>query len=280
MAATGNSHHRGAAGLPLTGTTPMPFDQYFEDDLDTASYLEQMIDDPSSGVDHPAAVIVETVQGEGGLNVASNAWLRTIADICKRRDILLIVDDIQAGCGRTGSFFSFEPAGIKPDIVTLSKSLSGYGLPLAVTLFRPELDQWKPGEHNGTFRGNNHAFVTASAALEHFWQDDQLCLHVQSVSAQLRQGLLDIARSVPGETLKLKGRGMMQGLECPNGDVASAISRACFEQNLVIETSGSEGQVVKCLCPLTIQPEELESGLKILKQAAANVLADQYRKVS
>src|SRR5690606_15081487 len=106
-----------------------------------------------------------TVQGEGGLNVASPEWLRKIARIAKAHGALLIVDDIQAGCGRTGEFFSFEKFGVKPDIVTMAKSLSGMGLPFALTLFSPELDQWNPGEHNGTFRGNCHAFVTATAAL-------------------------------------------------------------------------------------------------------------------
>src|SRR5690606_19405349 len=134
-------------------------------------YLERMISDPSSGLDHPAAVIVETVQGEGGLNVAGIKWVRALEKVCRKHGMLLIVDDIQAGIGRTGTFFSFEEAGIVPDIVTLSKSLSGFGLPFAVTLIKTEHDQWKPGEHNGTFRGNNHAFVTATAALDHYWKD-------------------------------------------------------------------------------------------------------------
>ncbi|MGE0624440.1 MAG: diaminobutyrate--2-oxoglutarate transaminase [Pseudomonadales bacterium] len=280
MAATGNSHHRGAAGVPLTGVTPMPYDGYFGPDVDTTDYLARMLDDPSSGVDHPAAVIVETVQGEGGLNVASFDWLKRIEQICRERDILLIVDDIQAGCGRTGTFFSFEPAGIEPDMITLSKSLSGYGLPFAVTLFRPHLDQWKPGEHNGTFRGNNHAFVTATTALETFWQDDALMDHVVRRAQQLRSGLDDIARLAPRGTLEPRGRGMMQGLNCPDGEMATAIARACFKKGLVIETSGSEGQVVKCLCPLTITEAELKEGLSIIRTATAEVLANAYRKVS
>lgn len=280
MAATGNSHHRAAAGLPLIGTTPMPFDGYLGDRLDTAELLEQMIDDPSSGVDYPAAVIVETVQGEGGLNAARFEWLRAVERICRSRDILLIVDDIQAGCGRTGTFFSFERAGITPDIVTLSKSLSGFGLPLAVTLFKPEYDQWKPGEHNGTFRGNNHAFATATAALETFWRDEALQDRVATSSRRLEQGLADIVNSrVPG-TLQRKGRGMMQGINCPDGDTASAIAAACFERGLVIETSGSEGQVVKCLCPLTIASEELGRGVEILADATDQILDKRYKKVS
>lgn len=280
MAATGNAHHRDAAGLPLYGTTPLPYDGYFGDNTNTAEQVAQMIDDPSSGVDSPAAIILETVQGEGGLNVASAAWLKDIEKLCRDRDILLIVDDIQAGCGRTGTFFSFEAAGIDPDIVTMSKSLSGYGLPLAVTLFKPELDQWKPGEHNGTFRGNNHAFVTAARAIELFWRDAAFSRHIEARAAELKTGLEAIVDSAPPGLLERKGRGMMQGLSCPDGDFASAVSKACFERGLVIETSGSEGQVVKCLCPLIVDSEQLLEGLSILSQATSTVISKQYKAVS
>jgi len=280
MAATGNAHHRNAAGLPLSGVTSLPFDDYFGADIDTAAMIEQMIDDPSSGVDQPAAMILETVQGEGGINAASEEWLRAIEKICRERDILLIVDDIQAGCGRTGTFFSFEQAGIKPDIVTMSKSLSGYGLPFAVTMFRPELDQWKPGEHNGTFRGNNHAFVTATRAIEEYWCDDRFTDHIKARAEQLSKGLDDIARTVPENILIRKGRGMMQGLSCVDGKTAGAITSACFERGLMIETSGAEDQVVKCLCPLVITEAQLADGLDILRDAVDEVFAQQYRKVS
>lgn len=280
MAATGNSHHRGAAGIPLAGTTTMPFDGYQGDAVDTAEFLAQIIDDSSSGVDHPAAVIVETVQGEGGLNVASFDWLRSLEIVCNTRDILLIVDDIQAGCGRTGTFFSFEPAGIRPDIVTLSKSLSGYGLPFAVTLFKPELDQWKPGEHNGTFRGNNHAFVTAATALDIFWRDEAFSDTVKHRGAQLHERLEAIAAAAPAGFFAVKGRGMMQGLECRDGTIAGAISAACFERGLVIETSGADDQVVKCLCPLTITGEQLDAGLDIIATAAHTVVEKHYKKAS
>ncbi|UWN50897.1 Diaminobutyrate--2-oxoglutarate transaminase [Alcanivorax sp. ALC70] len=152
LSATGNSHHRGAAGVTMGGVSVMPYDGYLGDAFDTTQYLDKVLCDSSSGIDHPAAVIVETVQGEGGINAASFEWLRNLEHVCRKHDMLLILDDIQAGCGRTGTFFSFDEVGIKPDIITLSKSLSGYGLPLAVVLLKPELDQWKPGEHNGTFR--------------------------------------------------------------------------------------------------------------------------------
>src|SRR5690625_1568167 len=168
LAATGNRKFREATGgIPLQGAAFMPYDGYLGDHHDTLDYFEKLLSDNSSGLDIPAAVIVETVQGEGGINVASDEWLQRLEKICRANDILLIIDDIQAGCGRTGKFFSFEYAGIKPDIVTNSKSLGGYGLPMAITLFNRDLDIWEPGEHNGTFRGNNLAFIAATEALSY-----------------------------------------------------------------------------------------------------------------
>ena len=268
MAATGNSHHRGASGVPLSGVSHMPFCNYFGDGLDTIAYLERMLDDSSSGIDHPAAAIVETVQGEGGLNVASADWLQALERVCRAHDMLLIVDDIQAGCGRTGTFFSFEPSGITPDIVTLSKSLSGYGIPFAVTIFRPELDCWKPGEHNGTFRGNNHAFVTATAALERYWQDATFSDEIAAKSVLVADALTSIASDYPPELIAPRGRGLMQGLECKDGRLAGDIVRRCFRAGLVIETSGADDQVVKCLPPLTTPDDCLRAGFDILSSAA------------
>ena len=272
MAATGNSHHRDAAGIALTGVTHVPFDGYMDQDIDSIVLLKAMIEDTSSGLDKPAGVIVETIQGEGGLNVARKEWLQELEKLCRKHDMLLIVDDIQAGCGRSGHFFSFEESGIKPDIVTLSKSLSGYGLPFAVTLIKPEYDTWKPGEHNGTFRGNNHAFITAAAALEHFWSDDKFQNEVQMKIRQLSTRLQRIAKTYDPKLITAKGRGFMQGLELNSGELANRICREAFAHGLIIETSGSEGQVVKCLCPLTITPEELDQGLTILEKSIAAVL--------
>jgi diaminobutyrate-2-oxoglutarate transaminase len=170
LAATGNRDKRMGTTLSLPDVTRLPYDGYLGS-VDTADLLDRMLSDHSSGVDEPAAILLETVQGEGGLNVASRPWLRRIAAIAKTYGALLIVDDIQAGCGRTGSFFSFEGTGVTPDLITMSKSISGFGLPMALLLLKPELDIWKPGEHNGTFRGNAHAFVTARVALEKFWGD-------------------------------------------------------------------------------------------------------------
>ncbi len=245
VAATANSHYRDAAGLPPTGVSFLPYDGYQGPDVDTAEYFAQVLADGSSGVDTPAAVIVETVQGEGGLNVAGFEWLRKIESVCREHGVLLIVDDIQVGCGRTGPFFSFEKAGISPDIVTMSKSLSGYGLPFSIVMFKPELDEWKPGEHNGTFRGHNLAFVTATAAMNEFWRTDDFSGDVARKGRLVRTALEEMAET--DERLSVRGRGMMQGLDCTDGELASAITSCAFENGLIIETSGSDGQVVKCL---------------------------------
>ena len=275
LALTGNRKFRDAAGTALNDVQRAPYSGYFGQNIDTIAMLDKLIVDPSSGVDLPAAVIVECVQGEGGLNVAGFNWLKKLEQLCQRHEILLIVDDIQAGCGRTGTFFSFEEMGIQPDIVTLSKSLSGYGLPFAMVLLRQELDQWKPGEHNGTFRGNNHAFVTAAAALEHFWQNDEFAQSVRAKGKRIADGMHKIVRRYGPDSLFVKGRGMMIGISCPDGDTAAAICRHAFENGLVIETSGAHSEVVKCLCPLVISEEQIDRAMSILDKAFAAVMSDQ-----
>lgn len=274
LAATGNQHHRGAAGTCMAGIARVPFDGYLGAGIDTTEYLEKVLQDGSSGVDHPAAVLVECVQGEGGINAASKTWLQNLAAVCKRNDILLIVDDIQAGCGRTGQFFSFEEAGIEPDIITLSKSISGYGLPMAIVLLKPELDQWAPGEHNGTFRGNNLAFVTARAALEHYWVDDALERGVRQKGEFVRQRLEAINKKHFDGKLELRGRGLMRGIVCPSGELADRVTSLAFERGLIIETSGADSEVVKILCPLTISDTNLRRGLEILSAAFSDAVAE------
>lgn len=281
QAVTGNKGQRAGAVVSLGDVTRIPYDNYGDEDEDFMGLrlLDQMLSDPGSGIEVPAGVIAETVQGEGGLNAARMEWLKELEAVCRKHDMLLIIDDIQAGCGRTGTFFSFEPAGIKPDIVTLSKSLSGYGLPFAVTLLRPDLDHWTPAEHNGTFRGNNLAFVTAKVALETYWQDDKLMQEVKEKADMLEQRFSDIAKRFDGN-LKLKGRGMMRGIETESGDIASQICKEAFANGLAVETSGSWSQVVKCLCPLTIPTDDLKEGLDILENAFAKVLPEASAKAS
>lgn len=270
LALTGNAGKRGGAGVPLSHVSHEAYDGYYGPDIDTAALLEQRLSDPSSGLDAPAAIIVETVQGEGGLNAASPAWLRAIADIARRHGALLIVDDIQAGSGRTGGFFSFEGTGITPDIVTMAKSLSGMGLPFALTLVRPQFDQWAPGEHNGTFRGNNHAFVTAAAALRHFWSDASFAEDIRRRGDLLQRRLDRLAEKYDFST---RGRGMMRGIHVGTGEMASAITTACFNRGLVIETSGAHDEVVKVLAPLVIDDALLSAGLDILEHSIRETLA-------
>jgi diaminobutyrate-2-oxoglutarate transaminase len=278
VAVTANQKYKESVGMPLPGVQFMPYDGYLGD-FDTLSYFEKALQDKSSGLGHPAGVIVECIQGEGGLNVASKEWMQRLQDICKRYDMVLIVDDIQAGCGRSGTFFSFEEFGIEPDVITLSKSLGGYGLPMAVVLLKEELDSWKPGEHNGTFRGNNHAFITARQALEHYWADDSFAKEVQEKARFLKSQLKRI-QAAHGGQMKHKGRGIMQGLEFLDGETAERVTQLAFERNLIIETSGSEGQVVKVLCPLTIPMTELAQGLNILDECIGDVMAEQISKAS
>ncbi|WP_137723653.1 diaminobutyrate--2-oxoglutarate transaminase [Prescottella subtropica] len=271
LSVTGNSMKRAGAGIPLVHATPMPFDNYFGGATDDFQWFEQVLDDSGSGLNRPAAVIVETVQGEGGVNVARPEWLRALSDLCTRRDILLIVDDVQMGCGRTGPFFSFEIAGITPDIVTLSKSIGGYGMPMALTLFKRELDLWAPGEHNGTFRGNNPAFVTATAALDHYWSDDALQRSTIAKGERIDQIFANLADTFDG--VSTRGRGMVRGLVFDDPGKSVKVCGLVFDEGLLAETSGPSDEVVKLLPPLTITDAELDHGLSILAEATAKVCA-------
>ena len=266
LAVTGNSMKRTGAGVPLTNASSMPYDGFLDGRTADFLWLRHALEDSGSGVDRPAAVIVETVQGEGGLRAARASWLRGLAELCHQQGILLIVDDVQAGCGRTGTFFSFEDAGITPDIVCLSKSISGFGLPLSLTLFKPEHDIWKPGEHNGTFRGHNPAFVTGTAALERYWGDRTLETKIEGLASQLHEGLTQIAAGTEGA--RVRGRGLLAGIYYPDHQMAGKIAAEAFARRLLVETSGPEGEVIKTMPALTIGTQELLRGLDILAEAA------------
>lgn len=274
LAATGNSHYREAAGVALGDVTRLPYDGYLGDGVDTLDLFEKMLDDSGSGLDLPAAVIVEAVQGEGGINVASVPWLQRLRELTEARGILLILDEIQSGIGRTGTFFAFEHAGIVPDLVTVSKSISGSGLPMSLVLLRPEVDVWKPGAHTGTFRGNNLAFVSARVALEEYWADSAFTDGVQAKSDLLRTELEAIAAANPERGFVVRGRGLMYGLACDaDPTLAGRISAEAFRRGLVIETSGAFDQVLKFLPALTITEEELTRGLQIVRESLAAVAA-------
>ncbi|MDP0925815.1 diaminobutyrate--2-oxoglutarate transaminase [Paracoccus onubensis] len=270
LAATGNGYHRGGAGMDKQGVTRMPYDGYAKG-VNAAALLDQMLSDASGGIDAPAAIMLETIQGEGGLNAASDEFVGKIADIAKKHGALLIIDDIQAGCGRSGTFFSFEKMGVMPDIVTMAKSISGFGLPLALVLVRPEYDVFGPAEHNGTFRGNTHAFVTARVAIEKFWANKAFETELAEKAMLIEKRLTELADLVPGAFLK--GRGLMRGVDVGTGELADEICGRAYEKGLIIETSGSDGQVVKVLAPLTTSVEIFNKGFDILLESAEEVLA-------
>ncbi len=270
LSISGNAFKREGAGLPLTNTICMPYDGYLGKDTDSVDYVERMLESSGSGVDLPAAVIVETVQAEGGVNTAKPEWLEKLQALCKKFEILFIIDDIQAGCGRTGTFFSFENMDLSPDIICLSKSISGYGLPMALCLIKPELDIWEPGEHNGTFRGNNLAFITGTEALK-FWEDPMFSSGILSKGKMIKERLNSLKNDYPDEISEIRGRGFIYGIVLREEGHGPLLSSTCFENRLLIETSGADSDVVKLLPPLTINEEELEEGLNILEESMSIV---------
>ena len=265
MAVTANAFYRDETFINRSNVSFMPFDGYFGPNVNTADYLRKFLEDESSGIDLPAAIILETVQAEGGINVASDQWLREIDQICKDFDVLLIIDDIQVGNGRTGTFFSFEDAGINPDIVTLSKSIGG-GLPLSMVLMKPELDQWKPGEHTGTFRGNNLAFIAATKVLS-YWENDNLAETVYYKEKIIKEKLTEIAEEYSSFGPEVRGKGLIYGLKFPLMGFCSEVSEEAFSRNLLIELAGANNDVLKFLPPLLIEDELLQEGLNRIKDS-------------
>lgn len=230
--------------------------------------------DESSGIDWPAAILVETVQGQGGINVAGKEWLQSIQIIARDVGALFIVDDIQMGCGRTGDFFSFEFADLSPDIVVLSKSLSGYGLPLSMLLIKEGLDACRPGEHTGTVGGRTLALVSATAAINLYWRSRTFSQGVQR-TGELMQRRLEAIASEYGHNFAVRGRGMALGFDCQRAEIAEATAREAFEKGLIVERCGPIGEVVKFFPALTIDLETLNQGLAIFEESLAEALTEQ-----
>jgi diaminobutyrate-2-oxoglutarate transaminase len=272
LSITGNRHFRSEAFVNRLNATFVPYDGYLGPGVNTLDYLRQVLADNSSGIDLPAAVILETVQAEGGINVARTEWLQGLESLCRQFDILLIVDDIQVGNGRTGAFFSFEAAGIRPDMVVLSKAIGGLGLPMSLLLLNPAVDQWKPAEHTGTFRGNNLGFVAATAALQ-YWKTDQFAEEIRRKGQNLASRLEQLKSKYPQGIKALRGRGLILGLEMVTPALAKAVSRAAFTQQLIIELAGAEDQVVKFLPPLVIEDALLQRGVDIIERCIAQAAA-------
>ncbi|WP_442591968.1 diaminobutyrate--2-oxoglutarate transaminase [Pedobacter sp. AW31-3R] len=290
VAFTHSFHGMSATSLALSGSLEenqkvnppqdvvfFPFENFFGAEIDTIAILSKMIATKGSGLELPAAVILETVQAEGGVNVASEGWLCKLREFTQLHGILLIVDDIQVGCGRTGSFFSFERAQIIPDMVLLSKSISGFGLPLSLVLIKPELDVWKSGEHNGTFRSNNLSLCTATVALD-FWADHQLEEKIKRDAENIREHLEHLLEWSP-YVVAVRGIGMIWGIELVDGKVAKRVADLLFKEGMLIERCGNNDQVIKILCPLTITEENLNMGLKLLQHAILNLVPDAVTSV-
>jgi diaminobutyrate-2-oxoglutarate transaminase len=263
LAATANRFKRSGGHAPLPDVTRLPYEGYL-DGFDTLAYARKLLTDPGSGIEPPAAFVVEAVQGEGGVQAASVEWLRGLADLARELGSLLVLDDVQAGCGRTGSFLSCDGTGMRPDLVCLSKSLGGIGLPMAVVLVHPDLDRQSPGEHSGTFRGNNLAFVAATAALD-LWRDGSFAEAVAARARFLDDRLRSLAARTGGT---LRGRGMLRGITWADPAVAGRVSGRAFDLGVLAETSGPRGEVLKLLPPLVIEQRQLEDALATLEQAA------------
>jgi diaminobutyrate-2-oxoglutarate transaminase len=270
LSVSGSKRHRAAAGTELGPVTFIPYNLRSLPDIDSIAYINAMLKDSFSGTEKPAAIIFETVQAEGGVIVAQIEWMRRLKDLCASQDILLICDDIQVGCGRTGPFFSFERAGITPDMVVLSKSISGYGAPMSLLLIDPKLDAWEAGEHTGTFRGYQLAFVGAKASLE-YWQKEDLESRVREVESYIQDYLTSEIRPLH-EGLTVRGIGAIWGIDfsAAGGETAAQeIARQCFADGLIIEQAGRDNAVLKLMPPLTIENELLEKGCEVLKRAVS-----------
>lgn len=267
LALTSDKDSRKGAGLPLTNVTHIPT-PYMFDNLNVVEYLDKILSDDHSGVDKPAAIIIETVQAEGGVYVFDDKFLQGVRAICDKHDILLIVDDIQVGCARTGTFFSFERAGIVPDMVVMSKSIGGYGMPMALTLIKPELDIWKPAEHNGTFRGNQLSMVAAKVGLE-VMLNEKVEKQVKDKEKIVKKYLEE---NIKYDNVEIRGIGLIWGIDVHSEELSKKIVNECFNNGLILERAGRENSVVKIMPPLTIDNDTLLKGLEILSKAVDKVL--------
>ena len=280
LSATANQHFRNAAGVPLNHVKHFPFGCEtvcpgceLGCGMQSIEQLRAIYADSSSGIAPPAGFLLETIQAEGGVKVADKDWLQALAKLAKDVGALLIIDYIQVGVGRTGSFFSFDDLDLDPDIICLAKGIGGLGTPMAMNLVKPEHDQhWLPGEHTGTFRGQDISFIAGDQALTYF-DDDELMQTVKAHGAMMADSLRPLVDRHP--LVNLTGKGMILGLDVGNGDRAKQIVSQCFESGLMIASCGTGGRVVKLIPPLTTPQADLEEGLQILIKATDNVMMQE-----
>lgn len=291
LSISGNLGPKNALGGLLSGVQMLPYPHNYRCPFGTGGeeaidlnlhYIEQLLSDPESGITAPGAMILEPVQGEGGVIAAPDRWLQGLRRITQERGIALIVDEIQCGIARTGKMFAFEHAGIVPDIMPLSKAIGG-GLPLAVVVYREELDVWQPGAHAGTFRGNQLAMAAGTATLRYL-KDHDVAAHAHQVGERLRAHLLKL-QSAFEWIGNVRGRGLMLGMEIvdpagqPDGQGhppahtarAKQFQQACLQRGLILELGGRHGAIVRLLPPLIITEEEVDFVAEIMFAAATSL---------
>ncbi|OPK11089.1 diaminobutyrate--2-oxoglutarate transaminase [Pseudomonas sp. VI4.1] len=289
LALTGNTAPKNALPSLMPGVQFMPYPHEYRCPLGIGGeagvealthYFTQFIDDVESGVSLPAAVILEAVQGEGGVNCAPASWLRAIREVTRKHGILLILDEVQTGFGRTGKMFAFEHAGIEPDLIVMSKAVGG-GLPMAVLGIRREFDAWEPGNHAGTFRGNQMAMAAGLATLQ-VLQQQNLAAQAERQGQWLKDRLLELQAHYPALG-QVRGRGLMLGIEIVDERqpadrhghypmdpaLAAAIQQQCFKQGLLLERGGRQGNVIRLLPPLIIDDEQCRQVIQRFDNAVA-----------
>ncbi|MFF2287375.1 aspartate aminotransferase family protein [Peribacillus butanolivorans] len=250
----------------------------------SSQYIENLLNDPESGLLAPAGMILEAVQGEGGSIPAPIPWLKEIRRITKERGIPLIIDEVQSGIGRTGKMFAFEHAGIIPDVLVLSKAIGG-SLPLSVVIYNKDLDLWSPGAHIGTFRGNQLAMAAGTATLK-FMKETNLVEHASKMGEILKNILKDLQKDIQ-QIGDVRGRGLMVGVELvnhlapqnsngsypANSELASTIQQECFQRGLILEVGGRHGSVVRFLPPLIVTESQLREATAIFEEAVRAAVA-------
>lgn len=275
---------QGVQFLPYPYAYRCPFGLGGDDGMQAGlHYIETVLNDPESGIPTPAGMILEPVQGEGGVIPAPDAWMRGLRHLTSRVDVPLILDEVQTGFGRTGKMFAFEHAGITPDVVVLSKAIGG-SLPLSVVVYREDLDKWNPGAHAGTFRGNQMAMAAGSATLRHL-RAEGLPERAAQAGQRLMAGLRQLQAEHP-QIGEVRGRGLMVGVEIVDPDGArnahghphhasawaSALQRECLRRGLIVELGGRHGSVVRMLPPLIVTDAEIDRITEIFAAAAQHVL--------
>lgn len=260
------------ASTGVGDTLFMPYDGSFGPDVDTMAYLERQLDMCRDPVDKPAAVVVETVLGEGGIDVLSWRWLRDLEVLCRRHNMLLIMDETIVGCGRTGRFFSFEASGVRADMIAMSRSLSGFGLPLSVLLSRPDLPV-APVHLPAQGERASLALLTAEHVLEAYWADDSFAVHVRRKERLVRDWLENLVQAYAHLGLGVRGRGLIQGLVTPEQQgIASEVAARALAGGLVTLTTGMHDEVLKVQPALTIDEDLLVQGMEVLDRAVTEVL--------